>query len=164
MTSDPRYNHLREQSWRRKLTIAEEAELRVWLSNHPDAQPDSEAEAALTEMLGNLPEAPVPSNFTARVLQAIEREDAREARQPRANQGVWATLRRWLPKAAFASVLMGTALVSYHHHQLRAAAKSVVAVSKVSPLPGPEILQDFDAIRVMNRTPPADVQLLSLLE
>jgi hypothetical protein len=31
-------------------------------------------------------------------------------------------------------------------------------------LPSPEILQDFDTIRVLNPTPPPDEQLLALLK
>ncbi len=81
MSNDPTYNRLRELSWRRKLTGAEEAELRAWLAAHPDAQADWEAEAGLNAALGRLPDAPVPSNFTARVLQAVEREAAAELRR-----------------------------------------------------------------------------------
>jgi hypothetical protein len=168
MTSDPRYNHLREQSWRRKLTIAEEAELRVWQSNHPDAQPDSEAEAALTEMLGHLPEAPVPSNFTARVLQAIEPEETGKVRQDRARWRDWLILHRWLPRLAFGCLLVGTGLFSYRHHYVGTVqrledVRSVRTVSAVSSLPSPEILKDFEAVRALRRTGP-DEELLALLQ
>ena len=101
MTNDPIYNHLRELSWRRKLTGAEEAELRAWLAAHPEAQADWEAEAGLNAALGRLPDVPVPSNFTARVLQAAEREAAAELRRPGWKWRVWPRL-RWLPKVAFA--------------------------------------------------------------
>ena len=43
MSSDPIYDQLRELSWRRKLTGAEEARLRAWLAAHPEAQADWEA-------------------------------------------------------------------------------------------------------------------------
>ncbi len=42
--------------------------------------------------------------------------------------------------------------------------RSVAAVAGVSSLPEPEILKDFEAIRVLQPTPPADLQLLMLME
>src|ERR1035437_9606030 len=44
MTNDPIYNHLRELGWRRKLTGAEEAQLRAWLAARPEA-PESTTRA-----------------------------------------------------------------------------------------------------------------------
>ena len=168
MTSDPRYHHLRELSWRRKLTEAEEAELRVWLATHPDAQTDWEAEAVLAEALGRLPDAPVASNFTARVIQAVEREEAADARREK-GWSAWAQIHRWLPKAAIASLLVGAVgFFSYHRHQLKMVHReellnSVEKISEVSSLPSPEILKDFEAIRALKRTGP-DEELLALLQ
>jgi anti-sigma factor RsiW len=166
MTNDPIYDHLRELSWRRKLTAAEEAELRAWLAARPEAQPDWDTEASLNAALGRLPDVPVPSNFTARVLQAVEREAAVELRQGEPKWQFWRRL-RWLPKVAFATIVLAAGLVSYH--QLQAArfaeyAHSVAAVSDVSSLPSPEILKDFDAIRVSNPTTLPDEQLLAVLK
>jgi len=166
MTNDPIYNRLREFSWRRELTAPEQAELRAWLAAHPEAQADWEAEAGLSAALGRLPDVPVPSNFTARVMQAVEREAGAELRGP---QGNWLARlwRRWLPKIAFAAVVVSAGLVSYH--QLQAAhrkklVESVSAVSAVSSLPSPDILKDFDAIRALNPTPAPDEQLLTMLQ
>jgi len=166
MTNDPIYNHLRELSWRRRLTGPEEAELRAWLSAHPEAQADWEAEAGLNASLSRLPDAPVPGNFTARVLQAVEREAAAELRRP---EGRWLTWlwRRWLPRVVFAAVFVGAGLVSYRHVEAahhRKLAESVAVVSAVSSLPGPDILKDFDAIQALNPTPPPDEQLLAVLQ
>ena len=166
MTDDPIYNRLRELSWRQKLTDAEEAQLRALLAARPEAQADWDAEATLNAALGRLPDAPVPSNFTARVLQAVEREAAGELRQDEGNWQFWRRL-RWLPKVAFAAVVLGTGLVSYR--QLQAArfaeyAHSVAAVSGVASVPSPEVLKDFDAIRASNPTPVPDEQLLAALK
>ena len=166
MTDDPIYNRLRELSWRRKLTDAEEAQLRALLAARPEAQADWDAEATLNAALGRLPDAPVPSNFTARVLQAVEREAAGELRQDEGNWQFWRRL-RWLPKVAFAAVVLGTGLVSYR--QLQAArfaeyAHSVAAVSDVSSLPSPDILKDFDAIQASNPSALPDEQLLAALK
>jgi anti-sigma factor RsiW len=166
MTNDPIYNHLRELSWRRELSDAEDAELRTWLAAHPEAQADWEAEAGLNASLGRLPDAPVPGNFTARVLQAVEREAAAEPRRP---QGKWLNRiwLRWLPRAAFAAVVVGAGLVSYHQVQAahrKKLVESVAAVSAVSSLPSPDILRDFDAIQALNPTPAPDEQLLAVLQ
>ena len=167
MTSDPRYNHLREQSWLRNLTRAEEAELRVWLSTHPDAQLDFEADAALTQSLEKLPDVPVSSNFTARVLRAVEREDAAKAREPRAGWRAWLHVHRWLPRVAAACLVIGVGLASYgHHHHVKTVqriGRSLESVSAVRAVPSPDILQDFEAVRAISRTGP-DEELLAALQ
>ena len=166
MTNDPIYDRLRELSWRRKLTAAEEAELRTWLTTRPEAKADWDTEAQLNAALGRLPDVPVPSNFTARVLQSVEREAAAELRQGERKWQFWRRL-RWLPKVAFAAIALGAGVLSYH--QIQAArfaeyAHSVAAVSDVSSLPAPDVLKDFDAIRASDPTPAPDEQLLTALK
>lgn len=166
MSDDPIYTHLRELSWRRKLTPAEAAELQAWLAAHPEARENWEAEAGLNEALGRLPDAPVASNFTARVLQAVERETASERRR-RQRKWRFAEWLRWLPRAAVAMVILGVGLISFQRVRsphYRSLVQSVAAVSRVSSLPSPEILEDFDAIRVSNPTPAADEELLAVLK
>ncbi len=164
MINDPTYTRLRELSWRRKLTDAEEAELRAWLQAHPDARAEWEAEAGLNAALGRLPEVPVASNFTARVLQAVERDAVAARRIPR-----WRLLlpMRWLPRAAFAGSVVGAGLVCYfvvQNVERKALAQSVAAVADVSSLPSPDVLQNFDAIRASNPSPAPDEQLLEVLK
>jgi len=164
MSNDPTYNRLRELSWRRKLTDAEEAELRAWLEAHPEARADWEAEAGLAAALGRLPDAPVPGNFTARVLQAVEREAAAELRQPEWRMRWWL---RWVPKTAFAASVVAAGLVSYllvQKAERQRLVESVAVVADVSSLPSPEVLQDFDAIRVSNPTVTPDEELLAALK
>jgi hypothetical protein len=166
MSNDPMYQRLRELSWRRQLTGPEEAELRAWLSAHPEAQADWEAEAGLNVSLSRLPEAPVPGNFTARVLQAVEREAAAELRGREGKWLIW-PWRRWLPRAAFAVVILGAGFVSYQQVDAanrRKLADSVAMVSAVSSLSSPDILNDFDAIRALNSTPPPDEELLFVFQ
>src|SRR5258707_9900894 len=105
MTNDPLFIKFRELSWRRKLTPAEQTELRNWLAAHVEAQADWEAEAGLSDALDQLPDAPVPSNFTANVLQAIQRETAAEARARQTAFPWWRRL-PWLPRTAFAAVVV----------------------------------------------------------
>ena len=166
MTNDPIYHRLRELSWRRELTGPEAAELRAWLAAHPDAQADWEAEAGLNAALGRLPDVPVPSNFTARVLQAAEQEAAAQLRRPAGAWLAWLRL-RWLPKVAFAAIVVGAGLVTYHQFQAthrKNLVESVAAVSAVSSLPSPDILKDFEAIQALNSAPAPDEQLLAVLQ
>ena len=66
MKSNPGLQRWQELVWRRPLTQAEQAELRAWLARHPEAKADADLEEALTAALENLPDVPVPSNFTTR--------------------------------------------------------------------------------------------------
>ena len=168
MNNGAHYNQLRESSWRRTLTEAEQAELRAHLAAHPEAQADWEAEAGLNELLSRLPDAPVSSNFTARVLQSVEREAAARGRPPLAG---WAWGWRglsWMPKAAAAMLVVGLSLLAYQRHQVVTrvrVAESLVAVADVRSLPtNPEILKDFEAIRRLSQTTRADEELLALLK
>jgi anti-sigma factor RsiW len=164
--NESRYPQVLETAWRRKLTATEEAELRAWLSAHPEARADWEVEAALNEHLAQLPDAPVSTNFTARVLQAVERESAAAGRSATKWPWLWRSL---LPRAAFTGLFLVVAAFTYresvahHQRQLTQKAQSVVAVADVSALPDPETLQDFEAIRQMSSKPAADRDLLTVL-
>ena len=160
MKNEPLQNQLRELAWRRKLTGAERAGLRA----QPEAQADLELESRLSEALARVPDAPMPSNFTARVLQAIEREEARGART-----GSWSWHWRVLvPRVAMAVAVVGLAGLAYQHHEFdkRALlAKDVALLAKAQPLPSVEALKNFDAIQRMSQaTPRADDELLTLLK
>jgi hypothetical protein len=155
---------LRETSWRRELTPAEKAEARAWLKEHPEALASWEAEVGLSRALDRLPDVPVPSNFTARVLQAVQREVIAEVRQTGGRRWNW---RSFLPKAGIAAAFAVVTLLSFREAVAAKRlhlAKSVSTVSEVASLPSPEILKDFDAIRQLNPTPPPDIELLALLK
>jgi len=158
MQDEPLQNQLRELAWRRKLTDAEKAGLRT----HPEAQADLELESRLTAALARVPEAPVASNFTARVLQAIEREEARGARTL-GWSWYWRVL---IPRVAVAVAVVGFAGLAYQHHQFdkRAQlARDVALLAKAQPLPSVEALKNFDAIQRMSQTTSqADDKLLEL--
>ena len=167
MADERTYERWRELSWRRKPTPAQQAELRAWLAEHPQALADWQAEAALNQALDQLPDAAVPSNFTALVLQAVGRETAPAPRPPRFPWLVWRRRLPWLPKMGFLVVLLSASVLSYHQvlaFQRAQLARSVVAISDVASLPSPLILTNFEAIQVLERTPPADIELLQLLK
>ena len=166
MSDDQTYNHWRELSWRRPLTAAEQAQLDAWLAAHPEARADWEVEAALNAGLSRLPETPVSGNFTARVLQAVEREAAARSRKPQRSflSRLWEP---WLTRLGYVAVAVAIGIVSYHQSQelhRKRLAESVTLVSAVSSLPSPEVLKDFDAIQALDGAPPPDEQLLALLQ
>jgi anti-sigma factor RsiW len=166
MNHDPVYRRLREASWRRELTDAEQAELRAYLASHPEARTDWEAEADLNAGLSRLPDAPVPSNFTARVLQAVQRESvAAKGQLPQVTRAGW--WRAWMPRAAAALIVVGAGWFGYQHYRAERQAEwahGLAVVATVEPPLSTEALQDFEAIRRLSLTPAADEELLQLNE
>jgi hypothetical protein len=158
MKNEPFQNSLRELVWRRKLTDAE----RAGLGAQPEVQADLEIESRLSETLARLPDAPVPSNFTARVLQAVERESVR----PRAINWSW-TWRVLVPRVAVAAVVIAFAGLEIHRHELNvhrtAFARNIMLVAEAQPLPSVDALKNFNAIQRMSQ-PRADDELLVLLQ
>ncbi len=157
MKSEPIQNLLRELVWRRKLTDAERAELRA----SPEAQADLELESHLTEGLARLPDAAVPSNFTARVLQAVEREQAR----PHTTSWQWGW-RVLVPRLAGGVAVIGIVGLTYQHHEFNQRARlaqNVALMAEAQPLPSVEALKNFNAIQRMSQ-PHADEELLALLQ
>jgi anti-sigma factor RsiW len=163
MKDNELHSKLRESGWRRKLTEAEQAGLRAYLAANRDARADWEMESALNAALARLPDAPAPSNFTARVLQAVEREEAR----PRA----WSWRWNWhllVPRVAFAAAVITFTGLAFQHHEIyrqRAAlARNFALVTRGQPMPSPEALENFDAIRRMSQPQHADDELLVLMQ
>lgn len=161
MKNEPVSNPFLEASWRRKLSPEEELELRAWLLGQPEAQADWELEIALTERLNQLRDAPVSNNFTRRVLESIARE-RRSRGAPVPGAGRW--WRRWLPRAAVAGVVVSGTLLGFQHHRRVEYARSVAAFSQVASVPGPAVLENFEAIRAMSQQPLADEDLLKALQ
>lgn len=164
MNPDPDYQRLRELSWRRPLTTAEQAELRAWLVVHPEAQAETEAESKLTQALARLPDAPVPSNFTARVWQSIERDDATPGRATKPLAAWW--WRVFLPRFAMATVVVGAGLLAYRYNQAEQQAEFVKSFLAVAPpsLADPKVIEDFDVICQLSPPTAVDEELLNLME
>jgi negative regulator of sigma E activity len=124
---------------------------------------DLELEARLTRALARLPDAPVPSNFTSRLMQAVELEEARRSRRWRFNWN-WHAL---LPRIAVTSAVMLFAGLTVRHYELNtrraALARNVAMVAGSQPLPTVEALKNFDAIQRMSQ-PHADQELLALMK
>jgi len=157
------HSRLREAGWRRKLTESEQTVWRALLEANPDARADWELELALNTALTRLPDAPVPSNFTVRVLQAVEREEG----QPHGWRWNW----NWhtlLPRVAFAAVVLTFTGLAVHQYEINsrrtALVKSVALVTEGQAVPSPEALENFDAIRRMSQPQHADEELLALMQ
>ena len=162
------HNHLQDAKWKRKLTVDEEAELNASLAKQPDVQADWEGEKMVAELLRQLPDAPLPSNFTAQVLLAVDR-----LAKPPVSSGRW---RSWLwlgslrpgQTTALAGLVVCLSFFSYHQYSIierTKLAKSVATVSSVAALPSVELLQDFEAIHSLSHaSTPVDTELLAALQ
>lgn len=163
MNPDPNYERLREIGWRRQLTEAERVELRRWLAAHPEYQTDTDAEAQLTQLMAKLPDAPLSSNFTARVLEAVEREEQTTGRFAYSPRRLW--WRRLMPRLGIATLVVAVSGISYWRYQVVKQAELAQAAQNLAKVPGAEQLSDplvfenFDVIRQMSQ---ADDGLLAL--
>ncbi len=117
----------------------------------------------LRELLARLPDAPVPSNFTARLMSAVELEESRASRR-------WNFRWNWhvfLPRLAVTTTVVLFAGLTFHHYELNsrraALARNVALVAGSQPLPSMDALKNFDAIQRMSQ-PRADDELLALMQ
>jgi hypothetical protein len=139
-----------------------------WASD-PQAEAQWDAELALTEGLARLPDAPVPSNFTARVLAETERL---AAQPPRASAGDgWSWWRRFRPAMAVAMAVVVTGLVvaeQQHTSRMARMARGVATISNAAAVPSPEVMRDFETIRRLGEARGSgrdlpDTELLALM-
>ena len=124
---------------------------------------DEPIQKELRQLLARLPDAPVASNFTAHVLQAVEREEARAARKSIFNWN-WHAL---LPRIAVASAVVLFAGLTFHHYELASQRRTLannVRIVAETQMPDMEALKNFDAIQRMSQPAHADVDLLALLK
>jgi hypothetical protein len=133
--------------------------------NHETPGPaDLKLEARLSQALAKLPDAAVPSNFTARVMQAVELEELGRSRR-------WGWGWNWhalLPRVAVTgAVILFAGLTTFHRYELNSQrtmlARNIALVAGSQPLPSVDALKNFDAIRRMSQ-PRADEELLVLMQ
>ncbi len=163
--SDPDYQALKETNWRRKLSPAEEAALRKFLATNGPARAEWEKETALNQLLTRLPDVPISSNFTARVLDAARREQATQKFEQ-----LWPDWWRnlgWIPRLAGVCLILGATALSIHEYQeaqLREMARDVEKVSTSALVSKIDWLENFDTIKRLNQVPPVDEELLTALK
>ena len=124
---------------------------------------DNQLDTRLDALLRALPDKPVATNFTARVLQEVARAHAVRP----ASASRFFLQFRWLPRLAVASLALASCVLTYQVRTQAARtqfAQSIAAVTQVASLPSAETLKDFEAIRRLSQTPPADRELLALLQ
>ena len=158
--NESEYSFLREAAWRRPLTPDEKTRLQSYLVLHPEAQPDWESEALLSQVLLRLQAPAVSSNFTARVLQTLELEELTERHSRR-----WLpNFRLWLPRFAVAGLVLGLGGLGYqryHLRQIQQRADSVKIVTQLATtLPDVQMWKDFDAIAGLDQSTPLQDQIL----
>ncbi|MBI3415689.1 MAG: hypothetical protein HY043_10300 [Verrucomicrobia bacterium] len=162
------YQQLREIAWKRRLTPLEEKEMVAYLSLLPEEQAAWDEERQLTQLLQRLPDAPVASNFTAQVMQAVHREFA-DAPRTVEKKTWWSVLAgRWLPRTATAFVLVAAGMSAWQQMRISRrldTARSLTAVSPVAGSQDVEVWQDFDAIlRLGQLSAQVDTDLLKALQ
>lgn len=158
-------DNLRELAWRTRLNPEKEAQLHALTGAHPETE--VEEEIRLTQLLNQLPDAPVASNFTSQVLRSIELEEAKISREHKRG---WPARRvgfGWVSRLAVAGFAVLLGLMGLHHHHLSTKraelAQSIEKVSLAGSLPT-EWLENFDTINRLTQTAPVDEELLALLQ
>jgi hypothetical protein len=167
MNQEELYRQLQEKQWRRPPNVEEAQEVRAFLAADPRHGQDWEEEVNLTRLLNGLSDVELSSNFTARTVQAAELKLAADRRRNSRWRQWWERRWRLLPRLAFAAFLLTASLVIYRETQSNRREQLVEGIStiaQVAAIPGPETLQDFDAIRALSPAPGADVELLRLLQ
>jgi negative regulator of sigma E activity len=146
---------LRESLWRRQPSATERQELRT--------RPELELEARLTAALAKMTDAPVPSNFTTRLLAELDREEAQTVHSHRSWK--WNFL---LPRLAIATAVVLLAGLSVQQYQINshrtALARNVAQLAASNPLPSVDALENLDAIQRMSQSTHADGELLADLQ
>ena len=127
-------------------------------------QPELEQQARLTAALARLQDAPVPSNFTVRVMDAIELEEKRTARSQRGNWN-WHWL---LPRLAGATALLlvtGLGILHYETgRQHREITRNLSQLASTQAIPSVDALENLEAIQRMSQPTHADTELLAALQ
>ena len=133
------------------------------MSNHKKENLDT----LLDSLLHKLPDKPVASNFTFRVLQTVAHEKPSTACRPNLWGEIFRHPMQFIPRILVGCLAFGLGVFGFQRYELATQANmasSVAAVAQVSSLPSPDILQDFEAVRHLSQTPPADQELLALLQ
>jgi anti-sigma factor RsiW len=153
MNQDPVFQRLREIGWRRALTETEQAELRSWLTAHPETQAEVDSEAALNRALASTRDLTVPTNFTVRVMEAIQRDEAAKTRSDPPERSNW--WRVFLPRFAIASAVIVVVAIGYRNSlavKQTALANAARQLAETRALPDISVMEDFETIRNLDST------------
>src|SRR5687767_7484999 len=106
-------NNLRESLWRSTLNPEKEAQLQAGLAAHSEAEAEFQEEVRLTQLLQQLPDAPLASNFTAQVLRAVELEETKISREHKRGWPAWWTGFGWVSRFAMAGFVLAAGLLTF---------------------------------------------------
>jgi anti-sigma factor RsiW len=145
----PAPSKLPEAVQRVRLSCAEQAELQTYLEQHPEQRPALEQDLRLNELLTEMPDPPLSTNFTSRVLQSASQVE--RPRVPAWIECAWRGLTHgWAPKVALALCLIGLGLLINHQRQETARIELVRHVAEIHTLTRDDtldVLQNFEAIQ-----------------
>lgn len=141
-----------------RLTADQEAELEARLRHHPEERDLWEEELALNQLLQNVRDVPVSSNFTSRVLQAITTSPAPSRHRFPARFTTWRRYLNWLraPQITAVAAVCCVCLGLYRQNQMSARreyARHIAELSKVASVAPLDVLQNFEAIERLNQVP-----------
>ena len=155
------FDNLLQTAHERDLTDGELARLERWLAANPADQAEWEA---LDHLLATLPDTPVATNFTARVLDEVRRA---ETAHPAPGQAWWQRLLapqfRPVQIAAAATLAMVIGGVGYQSHLNQSRAEMAAAVASIAEFP-PGFLADFEAIGAVAQADAIDEELWAALK
>jgi anti-sigma factor RsiW len=144
------FNQMLEIAARRRLTVAEEAELQQHIAIRPDRQACWEEEMALNHALDQLPDSAISSNFTSRVMQAIDLEERQAERKKQWPILEWLGSIRLAKAGIMGALVVFAGLATYQQYRLNVqsseVAEDLVTLAKSSKIPSIQMLKDFDAI------------------
>ena len=155
------FDNLLQTAHERDLTDGELARLERWLAANPADQAEWEA---LDHLLATLPDTPVATNFTARVLDEVRRA---ETAHPALGQAWWQRLLapqfRPVQIAAAATLAMVIGGVGYQSHLNQSRAEMAAAVASIAEFP-PGFLAAFEAIGAVAQADAIDEELWAALK
>ena len=155
------FDNLLQTAYERDLTDGELAKLERWLAANPADQAEWKA---LDHLLATLPDTPVATNFTARVLDEVRRA---ETAHPALGQAWWQRLLapqfRPVQIAAAATLAMVIGGVGYQSHLNQSRAEMAAAVASIAEFP-PGFLADFEAIGAVAQADVIDEELWAALK
>jgi len=158
------FDNLLQTARERDLTDGELARLERWLAANPAEWAEWEV---LDHLLAALPDTPVATNFTARVLDEVH---CAEAAQPAIGQAWWRRLLvpqfRPIQIAAAAMLVMVIGGIGYQSHLNQSRAEMAASVASVASIAEftPGFLADFEAIEAIAQADPIDEELWAALK